>query len=193
MALYLFALAVLQIVIIEAIIKTNMYNVSQKGVALMEEKIVIRTTWYHRIVNILCVLMIFCTFAYLFWKWNSLPAKVPMHYDGAGNVDGYGGKWSVWLLPVFSLLMYGGITLLERYPGVWNTSVTITEQNKVRVYRTLKDMIMTSKLSVVGIFSFLGTYTTFGTALGIWFLPVSMAVVFVPIIFFMIRLARIPK
>ena len=31
-------------------------------------------------------------FIYLAFIWNSLPEKVPMHWNGAGEIDGYGDK-----------------------------------------------------------------------------------------------------
>jgi hypothetical protein len=48
------------------------------------------------------------------------------------------------------------VLLVVNWGGdVWNTGVTITEDNKTRIYRILKNMIGTTKFLVVGVFVFL--------------------------------------
>ena len=39
--------------------------------------------------------------------WNRLPAQLPMHWNAAGEVDGWGSRWMVvCLLPLFLLLIH---------------------------------------------------------------------------------------
>lgn len=39
--------------------------------------------------------------------WNSLPEQVPMHWGADGQINRWGSKWSVWMLPVIvSLPVY---------------------------------------------------------------------------------------
>ena len=45
-------------------------------------------------------------FVYLIYIWNRLPEKVPMHWNGAGEIDRYGDKKEL----VFMLFMLVGIT-----------------------------------------------------------------------------------
>ncbi|MFN7045461.1 MAG: SdpI family protein [Flavobacterium sp.] len=45
-------------------------------------------------------------FAYLIYIWNRLPEKVPMHWNGAGEIDRYGDKKELLLM----LFMLVGIT-----------------------------------------------------------------------------------
>jgi uncharacterized membrane protein len=47
-------------------------------------------------------------FVYLTFIWNRLPEKVPMHWNGAGEIDRYGDKKEL----VFTLFMLVGITYL---------------------------------------------------------------------------------
>ncbi|MDD3005724.1 DUF1648 domain-containing protein, partial [Flavobacterium sp.] len=45
-------------------------------------------------------------FAYLIYIWNRLPEKVPMHWNGAGEIDRYGDKKEL----LVTLFMLVGIT-----------------------------------------------------------------------------------
>ncbi|MCK6608952.1 MAG: DUF1648 domain-containing protein, partial [Flavobacterium sp.] len=45
-------------------------------------------------------------FVYLIYIWNRLPEKVPMHWNGAGEIDRYGDKKEL----VVTLFMLVGIT-----------------------------------------------------------------------------------
>jgi uncharacterized membrane protein len=39
------------------------------------------------------------------WLYPSLPDQIPTHWNIRGEVDGYGGKWTLFVLPVTMLLM----------------------------------------------------------------------------------------
>ena len=46
-------------------------------------------------------------FVYLAYIWNQLPAQVPMHYNIEGEIDRYGNKSELILIPIMtSLLIY---------------------------------------------------------------------------------------
>lgn len=76
-----------------------------------------------------------------------------MHYDLYGNVNRYGNKIELIILPFISLLSYGLITLIEYIPDTWNTGIKITEENKERVYTTLSHLISTLKFLLISLFS----------------------------------------
>jgi uncharacterized membrane protein len=39
-------------------------------------------------------------------RWNDFPDKIPMHWDVNGEVNEYGGKWSIFFGPLMSLGIY---------------------------------------------------------------------------------------
>lgn len=86
----------------------------------------IPTTWYHRAVNLLCLILLVGIFAVLFIFWRDLPEQIPAHYDAFGRVDGWGGRGELLLCPIAAAVLYAGITLLERFPQIWNTGVAVT-------------------------------------------------------------------
>lgn len=66
----------------------------------------------------------------------------------------------------------------------------MTEENKERVYRILKDLLGTVKLEMAGVFSFLTIYSVNGKNLPGFFLPVFLVVVFGSLIYHIIRLVK---
>ena len=58
---------------------------------------------------------------YLILAWSTIPAQIPAHYNAAGEVNRWGSKSELIVLPIISVLLYGLITLIEHYPQGWNT------------------------------------------------------------------------
>lgn len=38
--------------------------------------------------------------------WGRIPKQIPGHYNAAGEIDRWGSKWELFLLPVFSVILY---------------------------------------------------------------------------------------
>lgn len=146
----------------------------------------IPNTIYHKTIKWLCVFIQAGVFVYLLLIWNRLPDRIPMHYDSAGKVDGYGGRWTVWITPVIMVLMYQFLSLMERHPNWWNTSVSVTEENHDKVYEILKNMIVSLKLIVMLMFGYMSICT--GESIGSWFLPVSLVITFGTVLIFLLYL-----
>tara|TARA_R110001583_G_scaffold125143_1_gene276648 strand:- start:124 stop:768 length:645 start_codon:yes stop_codon:yes gene_type:complete len=59
------------------------------------------------------LIIVILPFIYLAYIWNDLPKKVPIHWNGEGEIDGYGDKVSLILIPILlSLLTYVILTLI---------------------------------------------------------------------------------
>ncbi len=137
-----------------------------------------------QVLSIMIVLYI--TFLFIF-KYASLPETIPAHYNAKGEVDGWGDKSSVLLLYGICLVMYIGLTVLERYPQLYNYPVQITKDNIKIQYRLARTLITTLKLATTIIFMLIiasairdqtenasilmGNYFIF-FALGITFIPI---------------------
>ena len=127
---------------------------------------------------------------YLILMWSRIPAQVPAHYNAAGEVNRWGSRSGLILLPIISWLLYGLITLIERYPQVWNTGVTVTEQNRERVYRTLKNMIAVIKMLVLLLFTSMTVISSLALNLPIWYIGVFLLAVFGSVAFFLVQLSK---
>ena len=85
------------------------------------------------IVSLLCLIGVV---VYLMVMWSRIPNQIPAHFNAAGEVNRWGSKSELIVLPIISWVLYGFITLVERYPQIWNTGVTVTEENCARVPST---------------------------------------------------------
>lgn len=139
-------------------------------------------TKYHKIVKRLCFGIQIGTILYLLCIWNRLPDMIPTHYNGAGETDGYGGRWAIWISPVFMVLMYCFLSLVERHPRWWNTAATVTKENCKRVYGTLKNIIVSFKFVITLIFAYISIWTPTERNLGKWFLPAVLILTLTPVI-----------
>jgi uncharacterized membrane protein len=61
------------------------------------------------------IFTILVPFMYLAYIWNSLPAEVPLHWNIAGEIDRYGDKTSLILIPVLLPLLIYVIFLIAPY------------------------------------------------------------------------------
>ena len=129
-------------------------------------------------------------FLYLILEWKELPDRIPSHFNGAGVADAWSGKGMLWFCPVMAALLYGMITLLEQFPDIWNTGVEVTPENQERVLGAVKLMVVWMKLAVVLDFSWITLCSARGTDLGAWFMPVFLAMIFLPMIWCMVRIFR---
>ncbi|MDD4186277.1 MAG: DUF1648 domain-containing protein [Eubacteriales bacterium] len=141
-------------------------------------------------MNLICLLFLMGGTIYLVANWANIPLKIPGHYNASGEVDRWGSKWELPVILGVGWLMYIGITIVEHFPRIWNTGVTVTKENKVRVYIILKNMISTTKLIMVVIFVFLTLNSASAKALPVWFLPVFLCLTLGSIIYFAVKLFR---
>ena len=148
----------------------------------------IKNTKIDILIEMVCLLLLGGITLYLIWNWSSIPDKIPMHYDIAGQVDRWGNKIELLFLPILSWGMYILITVAEAFPKAWNTGVRVTEENAHRVYRILKSMIKITKLIVIAMFSYMTICSAVAKNLSSWFFVVTMFVVFGNIIFWTVKL-----
>lgn len=148
-----------------------------------------KTAW-DWITEALSLALVLGTILYLVLMWKSIPDTIPAHYNAAGEVNRWGGKSELLMLPIIGGILYFFITLIQQYPQAWNTGVTVTEENRERVYRILRNLIGTTKLMMLLVFSSLTVLSSLGLALPIWYLGVFLALLFGSITFFIIQLSK---
>ena len=128
---------------------------------------------------------------YLILAWSTIPAQIPAHYNAAGEVNRWGSKSELIILPIISWLIYGMITLIERFPQAWNTGVRVTEENRAVVYRLLKNMIACVKMITLSIFSCLTVLSSLARNLPMWFLLAFLVLLFGTIAYYIVKLTRL--
>ncbi len=52
------------------------------------------------------LLLLIIPFIYCASVWSTLPTTIPTHFDSLGNIDGWGDKIYIFMLPIINILMY---------------------------------------------------------------------------------------
>ena len=131
-------------------------------------------------------------------NYSELPDIIPTHYNGAGEADGFGNKSNILSLPIISTLIFIGLTVLNKYPHLFNYPSEITKENSLNQYKNASRMIRFLKFIIMIIFGLI-IFKTIQNAngntdgLGTWFLPLTMGMIFIPIIYFLINTNRRKK
>jgi hypothetical protein len=106
---------------------------------------------------------------FMFWvvvkNWSDLPEVIPSHFGASGKPDGWSGKSGLWILPAIGVLIYIGLTVLSKYPHIYNYAWPITPENARTQYRLSRQMIVVLKTEIVLIFAYI-VWQTVQTALG---------------------------
>lgn len=143
------------------------------------------------IFNILCLVMLIGITVFLIVKWTSIPSVVISHYDFAGNADGFGKKSSVLVPPITAWILYVLMTVISCFPGVWNTGVKVTDENRERVYSVILNMLNIIKTIIVFIFCYMTLCMVLEYRLPAWLSIVEIIVILVTIIGSMVKLYKV--
>ncbi|WP_033827088.1 SdpI family protein [Bacillus andreraoultii] len=133
---------------------------------------------------------------FLIGIWGRLPDKVPAHYNLAGEIDRWGSKWELLILPIIGGLTLIFMQILENYPEIHNYPSRLNEENAAQFYLISRKMLNQLKNVCLLTFSAL-LFESVLIALkwwersGIWFLPVIVIAAMLPLIVGVIRQRKI--
>jgi uncharacterized membrane protein len=155
-------------------------------------KIKLIPTTADKLVDLLGWLILLALWTLTITNYSSLPDTIPTHFNATGEADGFGSKVSLIALPVIATLLFIGLTVLNRYPQSFNYPTTITKDNALQQYTLATKMLRYLKLVLVLVFGGIEIITiqnATGKAagLGTWFLPLTLVLVFLPLIYFLIK------
>lgn len=160
-------------------IKTEKINLSQKDLLFCKR------------VNRLSIVILIITALYFFFSWGDIPDRVPMHYNFAGEVDRYGNKEGLIILLFLYVTVYGIITLVEYLPpAYWNIPVKLTQQNKDFIYSETKKLLITEKLAIVILFSYIAIAASTNYPISSWVMIITLSLVFGPIIIYFMKIKK---
>ncbi len=123
----------------------------------METRPIIKLKWtrFDYAIEWLGWLALAIFWVYVWANYASLPKTIPTHFNWKGEVDGYGRRETILLLPLIATAVFFGLTLLNRYPHLFNYSRPITAENAVGSYAAATRLIRLIKTSMVFIFGFI--------------------------------------
>lgn len=132
----------------------------------------------------------------LIYIWNGLPDEVPAHYNALGEVNRWGSKWELTILPIIGALLLISMQLLEKYPHVHNYPERLNESNAPQFYLNSRKLLNQIKNICLLLFSFIIFETVliakgWGAGFGKWFLPMTGLGLGIPIVMAALRQRKI--
>ena len=76
----------------------------------------------YRIANTLVHLGVWLTTVLLFAFWRKIPAEIPTHYNGSGEITDWGGKGMLIMLVIFLFVIYGTHLICLKVIGYMTTA-----------------------------------------------------------------------
>ncbi|WP_312123925.1 DUF1648 domain-containing protein [Lysinibacillus boronitolerans] len=124
---------------------------------------------------------------YIILAWGKLPDEIPGHFNGMGEVDRWGSKIELFILPFIGLFLWIVMGLLEKAPHMHNYPSRLNESNVTAFYLNSRKILNQVKNICLIIFAFISIQMVrigLGevNSLGWWFLPIVLIVVLIPII-----------
>ncbi len=145
---------------------------------------------YDNSKNIASILILVYNLIYLFINWSTIPQSIPTHYDLQGVVDNYGGKQSLLLIPIISLIIFCVISFLQKFPEISNTPIKLTVENKNRVYAVQNSMIITLKLITISIFFYISIMQTTLKQISSAFLPITIFLLLITFVYYLYKMNK---
>ncbi|MFB7156520.1 DUF1648 domain-containing protein [Lysinibacillus sp. NPDC056232] len=124
---------------------------------------------------------------YIFVMWGKLPEEIPAHFNGAGEVNRWGSKIELFILPLIGIFLWIFLGFLERVPHTHNYPARLNESNVEAFYlnsRKILNEIKNLCLILFAAISFQMVRIAIGEVenIGWWFLPIVLIGTAIPII-----------
>lgn len=134
-------------------------------------------------------------FLLLLDRWPQLPGTVPIHFNATGIPNGRASKDTLWILPLLGTVLYLILTLMAKNPYSMNIPIQVDRENP-EIRSLLLSMTITLKAVVLLIFLCVVWFSidiALGNAegLGLWFLPATIAAIFLPMVGFWRKLNQV--
>jgi Protein of unknown function (DUF1648) len=129
---------------------------------------------------------------------HPLPARIPIHFDIAGNINGWGGPRTLWLLPIIATFTGALLTLVSRYPQSFNYPVPVTPLTRPRLEAISLSMVAWLRVELASLFlwiqyAIIRSARTGKNALSLLLLLFAIACVLATVIAHIVASARVAR
>jgi len=115
----------------------------------------LKKTTYDKILEVVAIAALLVGFyPLLYYSSIDSNAVLPTHYNIIGEIDGWGNRSALWTMALIGLTFYIGLSVLQKYPQIYNYPCKVTEQNAHYLYRLGVQLIRQMKVLLVLIFSY---------------------------------------
>jgi uncharacterized membrane protein len=87
-----------------------------------------------------------------FYGPHPLPGQIPTHFDARGQVNGWGSPRSLFFFLLFSIAMYLLLTVVSRFPSLFNYPVKVTELNRPQLEQLALSLLSWTKAEMLVFF-----------------------------------------
>lgn len=122
---------------------------------------------------------------YIIIQWRGIPDEVPGHFNAAGEVDRWGSKFELLMLPIIGFFMMFMMGVFEKAPHMHNYPKRLNESNVEQFYLNSRKMLNSLKNICLIVFAYLNVVMVQialgqATSIGNWFLPALIIAVLIP-------------
>jgi len=107
---------------------------------------------------------------------SRLSGDVAINFKSAGWGDNSGSRSALLVLPLTGTFLLLAMTVLNRFPHVFNYPVPITAENAPAQYTTATRMLRLMKIAVAAVFTAINRSIFNGAGAGVWFLPLILVI-----------------
>lgn len=159
-------------------------------------KVKITKTQSERIWDIIGYSFYLGSLILLVFVWKYLPQEVPAHYNALGEVERWGSKGELLILPGVGAFLAIFMQIFEKYPEVHNYPQRLNESNAEQFYLNSRKMLNIIKnicliLFALLLFESVSIAIGWDITFGIFFLPVTVLGLVIPIVIGIIKQRKI--
>ena len=147
-------------------------------------------------MNIIGYTVYLGSIVFLMINWNALPEKVPAHFNAAGEVDRFGPKVEMIILPIVGAFVAGLMQWIERFPEKHNYPQRLNENNAKEFYLVSRKMMNRLKnicllFFAFSLFEIITIAQGLENPLGNWLFPALIVSVAIVIVYGIIKQVKI--
>lgn len=141
-------------------------------------------TRFQKVLECITWLLAAVTFIATLVCWGSLPRVMPIHYDAYGVADDWGGRWTVWILPVLLVICCGIVSFCERLELKHiNLPFRVNMERELYILRAVRDALCMVNLECALLFGVLQAEMLLGYNLSTPFLWCMVGVILATLLF----------
>jgi len=149
-------------------------------------------TTIDKVLEVTSYLLLLTLWIFAVYSYQNSPDIVPTHFNGSGDIDGYGDRASVFGMAGVCTLLFILLTFLTGKPHLFNYPIEITPENALKQYTNATRFLRILK-NVIPFMFICIEYSSFQVAvdnnegLDEGFLLLLLAMVYMPVLYFLAR------
>ena len=112
----------------------------------------IKTSGFNLYLEIFCLMILISYWVYLNLVYQSLPDRIPIHFNSAGNADGFGNKGYLYELPRLATMFYVILTGINVFIYYFKNRLFFPVEASEHILRNTINTIRYFKFLIVIVF-----------------------------------------